>query len=424
MSDLLRPSGWLLSGALLSRGTMLVAWVWTARLVAPGQYGELNLMQTAITLLSAVAGLGLALAVTRQVAASRASDPLLAGRYVGCTLLFTAVAGAGVAAVLLAAQPFFAGVFLHNRELGALIAASSGAVVFSALAAALQAALLGLEAFREAALAQWAQGFAGAVGLVVGTAAGAAQGGLIGFSIGWAVACAVCFALLAHVARAQGLRLSYRLGRPELSELTRYGAPTLLGSIVISAAMLGAQVILSHRHDGYEQVGMFSLAYRWHLAILFVPAAVAPAMLPVMTRHATREGGGDVRPLFRGTMWGMLCLAAVPALVVAVGAPLLLGLSGRFYAHHPFPLIVLAIAAVPAALNNALSNASVSIGLIRAWLLSDLVLAIVLAGVAAILAGSLQSSGVALAYLAAYIATDLALSGPLSRRLRALPAGT
>ena len=54
---------------------MLVAWVLVARTIVPAEFGKLNLMQTAITLLSGFGGFGLALAVTRQVAEARAVRP-------------------------------------------------------------------------------------------------------------------------------------------------------------------------------------------------------------------------------------------------------------------------------------------------------------------------------------------------------------
>ena len=77
---------------------------------------------------------------------------------------------------------------------------------------------------------------------------------------------------------------------------------------------------------------------------------------------------------------------------------------------------------MPAALNAVLSTTSVSLGAIRAWLFSDIVLAAVLIGAAALLVGGSHATGLALAYLAAYVATDLALGAPLSKRLRTAAA--
>jgi O-antigen/teichoic acid export membrane protein len=295
-------------------------------------------------------------------------------------------------------------------------------VAFYALTLAIQAALMGLESFKGVALSQLVQGTAAGAGLVLGASEHGALGALIGFSVGQALAAAAAFLLLHHALAARSLAVSYRLERAVLRPLWRLGVPTFIAFVTVSSAILAGQVLLSHQHRGYEQVAIFTAAYRWHLAILFVPAAVAPLLVPVMTRLAAAARGPRLRSLFQRSVAGTLLLAAVPALVVALAAPLVLGLSGDFYAHHSLPLVLLAAAAIPAALNNVLSGTSVSLGAVRAWLVSDVVLALVLVGAGALLIASMQASGLALAYLGAYVATDAVLAVPLVRRLR--PAGT
>jgi O-antigen/teichoic acid export membrane protein len=423
---LIRSSGWLLFGSALARAATLGASVVVARIVAPAEFGQLTLMQTSVLLLGGLAGLGLSLAITRQVAEARTSDPNLAGRYLGSALALTVLGAAVVTGILLAGQTLFAGLLLGDRDLTALITAGAGAVAFTALNAAIQAALLGLESFRRVSASQWLQGVGTALGLIVGAAVNGVTGSLVGLTLGQAVSAAVSFALLRRATMAAGVPLSYRLERDKLRRLWRIGLPTFAAFLAVASSLLAGQVILSHQADGYEEVGLFAISYRWHLAILFVPAAMVPALVPVITRLNARARH-ELPSLFRDSLQATLLLLAMPALVIAVASPLLLGLSGEFYGDHPLPLILLAVAAVPAGLNNVLSSTSVGLGAMRAWLVSDVVLAAVLVGTAAVLVGGLGATGLALAYLAGYTATDLALAGPLAKRLRAArrqsPAG-
>jgi O-antigen/teichoic acid export membrane protein len=147
-------------------------------------------------------------------------------------------------------------------------------------------------------------------------------------------------------------------------------------------------------------------------------------LVPVMTRLHVTDRGRELASIFRGTMWGTFALAGIAAAVIAAVAPLILGLSGHFYAAHALPLIVLAAASIPAALNNVLSSTSVSLGAMKEWLVSDLALAAVLLGTAAALVGSIGATGLAVAYLAGMVATDLVLALPLGRRLRASTLAT
>jgi O-antigen/teichoic acid export membrane protein len=397
----------------------LAASVVVARIVAPAEFGQLTLMQTAVTLFSGLAGLGLVLAITRQVAEARASDRELAGRYLGSALVLTVVGSVIVTGVFLAGRTFFAGVLLNDSDLTAFIVAGGGAIAFTAFNAAIQAALLGLESFRWVSVSQWVQGIASALGLVLGAVADDVTGALIGLSLGQALAAAASSVLMRREAAAQGVPLSFRLERDKLRSLWRIGLPTFAAFLAVAASLLAGQVILSHQADGYEEVGLFAIAYRWHLVALFVPASMVPALIPLMTRLNAKGRLDQLTSVFRDSMLATTMLVALPALIIALASPLLLGLSGGFYADHPLPLIILALASIPTALNNVLSGTAVGLGAMRAWLVSDIVLGVVLVGAAAALVGALGATGLALAYLAAYVATDLALAGPLAKRLRA-----
>lgn len=415
---MVRASGWVLLGAAVGRVATLIASLLVARMVAPDDFGKLTLMLTAITLLSGLAGMGLGLAATRQVAEARAARPDDAARYLGSVLVLTVAGGVAVSVALLLESNLFAGAILGDDRLGGLVTASAGAVAFLALNLAVQACLTGFESFRLLAFAQWLQGLATAAGLLLGADANDATGALVGFSAGQGLGAVVGILLLRRETQRQGMAMSYGLERRVLRRLWGFGLPTFIAFLVVSGALLAGQVILSHEANGYAQVAIFSLAYRWHLAIVFLPASMAPVLVPLMTRLGADARVERVSAIFRGTMWSTLALTAVPAAVTAALAPTLLGLSGRFYADHALPLVILAAAAIPAALNNVLSSTAVSFGAMREWLFSDVILGLVLVGCAAVLVGGSQATGLAVAYLAAYAATDLALIGPLRTRLR------
>jgi O-antigen/teichoic acid export membrane protein len=402
----------------VSRGGTLLASVLVARLIVPEQFGRLTLVLSAVTLLAGFAGLGLTLALTRQVAEAKTAQPHVAGRYIGSVIALTAAAGLAMTVAILLGRAPIAQALLQNRAFSSLIAASAAAVLFTALNSTIQGALTGLEAFRRLAAAQWIQGLGTAAGLIIGAGAGGASGAMIGFSIGQCGAAGCSLELLRRNASAQGVAVGYAARREEVGHLFRYGIPAFVAFITVSCAIFGGQFLLSRQPSGYAAVALFSLAYRWQLVILFVPACIAPVLVPVMTRLHVADRGRELVSIFRGTMWGTFALAGVAAAVIAAAAPLVLGFSGDFYSRHPVPLMILAAASIPAALNNVLSSTSVSLGAMREWLVSDVVLATVLLGTAAALVGGIGASGLAVAYLAGMVATDLMLAWPLSRRLR------
>jgi O-antigen/teichoic acid export membrane protein len=416
---LLRSSGWVLMGAVVARGSTLVASIVVARIISPSDFGKMTVMLTAVTLMSGIAGLGLGLAIARQVAESRAARPDSAGRYVGSAITLALTGGIVVVAILLLGRTLFASALLQDSRLDGLVAAAAGAVLFLALNQVIQGSFSGLESFRSYASVQWIQGIAAGTGLVAGALIDGATGALAGFSIGQALAAAVALVILRRTAAERDVVPAYRVWPRETRDLFRYGLPTFGSFLAISGALLGGQLLLSHQDDGYAQVALFSIAYRWHVAIQFVPSTMGPVLVPTIARLHAEGRVAQVASILRGSLWGTVTLAAAPAVVIAAAAPLVLGLSGSFYAHHPLPLVILALTAVLAAINNVLSSTSVGLGAMGAWFASDVVLAAFVVGGAALLVEDLRATGLAFAYLAGYAATNLVLVRPLRRRLRA-----
>lgn len=413
----MRPSGWLLLAAIVSRLSALAALLVISRTLAPSELGRLTLMQTAGLLATAAAGLGLPLAVARQVAHVREESRDAAGRYLGTAVLVTVSACAVTIAAFTVAREWVAATALGDSSLAGLVPAAVVGVAGLSLATMTQAGLSGLEAFRAVAALQGLQGVVSGAGLVAGAVTGGVRGALIGFAAGQLVAAAVGIAVLRRHATAQSIPLRVRPKRAEARSLAAFAAPAIVASIVVSLALLGGQILLRDQPDGYAHIAEFSVAYRWHLAIVFVPVALLPAAIPILTRMQRRDRQ-EARDALRFTLIAGVAMAAIPALIIAVAAPFIMGLSGDYYAARPWTLVVLAIAAVPLVLNNILSSAAISYGAVRAWLVSDIVLAVGVVALALALVPDLQAAGLAVAYLGGYLLTDIALMPAVARHAR------
>jgi O-antigen/teichoic acid export membrane protein len=413
-----RAAAVLVIGTALGRLATLAATVAVSRLVVAEQFGQLALMQTAIVLFAGLSGLGLSIAVTRQVAATRLFDPAAVGRYIGSALAISLSAGAVTTLVWLGAHGPIADAVLRSESLSNLVLASAPAIMASVATTTVQGALVGLEAFRSAALSQGIQGLGSAVGLIVGAAVADVSGALLGFGCGHAVAGALSCALLTREARRQGVRLRLGVSRPEARALGRIALPALVGSLAVLLGLFGSQLLLTAEPDGYRELAAFNIAYRWHLALVFIPVAAAPVLLSMMTRFRAGGEAGDARGIYSRHIRLTVALTAVPGVVVALAAPLILSFHGDFYERYSTPFVVLAGAAVFTAAHAVISSARSSVGAIFHWLTSDFVLAAVLVGVAAWLVGGAGATGLAVAYAAAYVATDAYLAVPVFRRLR------
>jgi O-antigen/teichoic acid export membrane protein len=245
-----------------------------------------------------------------------------------------------------------------------------------------------------------------------------------GFSIGNALAAGVSLAFLTSVCRQQAIVPSLPLDAAVWRKMLVVGGPALVAFLVVACALLVGQLVLAYQPHGYRQVAVFNVAYRWHLAILLLPGALATVLLPTMARLRAEGEDATSAALFKFNVRTVTGVSALGAVVLAAAATPLLALSGAYYSHHVAPLRVLMLAAVPGALNSVLSSASVSLGAIGAWLWSDVVLAAAFFSVAIILIPLVGATGLAIAYLTGYVATDLSLVRPVARRLRLAQART
>jgi O-antigen/teichoic acid export membrane protein len=402
---------WLLVGSAAGRALSLAGTIVAARILVPREFGQLTYIQAAITFVAGFAVLGLSVAATKSVAAARARSLSEAGELVRLSLRIVAVSGGA----------FSLGVFLLRTEVAALLgsaqladqlARGSLAVVAGATSGVAIGALNGLEAFRSVAIVSSLRSVLSSALMVSGAIWNGLTGAITGWAVGECVAAIIAAVSVVRRCRDMGAWGSTRSAAAWTS-LRAIGFSAFAANVAITLALVLGQRILSGQPSGYEHVAQFNIAYRWCLAVLFIPASIAPILLPIL---ANLRAEGDVTAfarLLRTNLWMNVALTALPAAVLIIFRKEILGLSGSAYVGQSATFVVLMIATVPIALNSVMSQAALSLDAIRAWLFSDLALAVTVVGVAWMLVPTYQSLGLAIGYAVAYLVTCGVLAIPL-----------
>ena len=277
-------AAWSLSGAVISRAISLVATLLTAAMLVPRRFGQLSLLQLVIALLTGVTVLGLRIAATKRIADARSVDPVGAGRYIGFVTLLTSSAGTGVAIACLLGGHWIARHVLLDSGLFVAVEGAAGVIAFTTVSSVQLGVLTGLEAFREVAILQGLESLITGFLTVVGILAGGLQGAMIGWMVGEALTAAASVAATRYVSRRADVPVSYRVHKSEWLILWRLGLPALVGSLFVLAATLGSQRLLAAGAHGLSAVAAFNVAYRWQLVALFVPSAMTPIFLPILSQ--------------------------------------------------------------------------------------------------------------------------------------------
>jgi O-antigen/teichoic acid export membrane protein len=407
---------WLLAGSVGGRVLSLAGTVVATRLLVPRAFGQLSYVQAVVTFVAGLAILGLNVAVTKSVAAARASSQSEAVALIGVSLRVTALSG-GVLAIGMFLFRSQVAKLLGSPELADQLAHASIAVAAGAIFAVAIGALNGVESFRPVAVVGSIRSVLASSLMVSGAAVDGLAGAVVGWAIGECVAAAV--AVITLVRRHPGLdaRRALREHAATWRSLRRIALPAFAASVAVTLALVLGQRLLTDQPFGYQAVARFNIAYRWSLAVLFIPASIAPILLPLLANlRAVGAVTGFLR-LFRTNLWLAMILTALPAAGLIALRDEVLGLSGSTYAAEPATFVVMMIATVPIAINSVMSQAALSLDAVAAWLLSDLALAVSLAGVAWLLVPRHLSLGLAIGYGFGYLVTCAVLAVPLRRHV-------
>lgn len=410
--DLLRLAasgvGWSLAAATAARGFAVFAALAAASILGPDAFGRVVTGQSTLGLFATAAGLGLGTAVSRRIAVTRRDDPRAAAEAASFGVCVTLALGALLAALLFLTGSLAADIFsVPHFEIE--LRRGVGIVIFSASSATAIAALTAFGSFRFVFLATAASAFFDAALLAVGALSGGSGGALLGLSLAELVGFVLALVLLQHVLSSQGTRLTLQLHIP--LETAGIAGSAFVAGIWIQASLWAANLLLV-RAGGTEEASYFALAYRWHLVSMFVPAAVAPIALPILTSAATASNS-SFRRILRFALFAAPASVLLPVAAILLLAPWLATLTGLTYGPAASAISILALAAFPSALNNVLSVAALSRRKVTAWLLSDLTLGAAVLGTALISVPSFGAAGLAFAYLAGMALTCLVLAGPV-----------
>ncbi|MGE3327743.1 MAG: hypothetical protein AB7N61_20325 [Acidimicrobiia bacterium] len=196
----------------------------------------------------------------------------------------------------------------------------------------------------------------------------------------------------------------------EALKLRRFAGIAYLDSILVSFALWGSQAAIGARST-LSEFAVFTVAQRWAQVALFVPAAVAPMVLPAMTRATLSADRTAMRRVLIKSGLLVISTSVIPAIGIVGLAPKIMSIAGNEYAPHAVVLRVLAIGAIAVSLNTILSQWLVATSQLKLWLASDVALASVLIAASIAAGDSLTARTSAAIFGSAYVVSCMIAGG-------------
>ena len=333
---------WSMAGAVISRGLMLAATVLVARMLGKTVYGELGMIQSTVGMFGVFAGFGLGLTATKHVAQFRQSDPGRAGRIIALSGLFALLTGSLMALVLLIFAPWLAEHAINAPHLSGVLRIGALILFINALNGAQTGALAGFEAFKTIAYVNLFVGLISFPILVCGAYFGGLTGAVWALAINLGVNWLLNHLALRKEARRHKVPFTFRNYSRELSVLWKFSLPAALSGVVVGPVNWACAALLVNQPDGYNEMGIFSVANQWYAMLLFLPSLLGQVVLPVLSE---RLGQTDTRQSTKTLVLAikMNALLVLPlVLLVSIASPYIMNLYGAgFRSGWPTLVVVL-----------------------------------------------------------------------------------
>jgi O-antigen/teichoic acid export membrane protein len=373
---------WSACGTALSRALALLVSIVTARILGKEMFGELGIVQSTILMFGTFAAIGMGLTATKHVAQYRFTDTAHAGRIIGMSSVVSWVSGLGMALAVAALAPWIAVHTLAAPQLTGALRLGALCLLFNVVNDAQLGALSGFEAFRRRSVIQFTGGLVTFPIAIAGVYWWGLMGAIWGLALSGAILVFLNFLGLRREARLSGISISWRISSQEFKVLWEFSLPTILGSAVYVPAMWLANTIIVNQPHGYAEMGVFSAADRWRMAIMFFPSMLGGVTLPMLS---SLRAGADSRKYFK-LLWSSvglssLCSLLVAALVAAL-APWIMAGYGAGFAIGKGVLVLLCAVAVIAATSWIIGQSIVSEGRMWFMLILNLIWGSVLVGCA------------------------------------------
>lgn len=360
-------AGWSMVGSLAWKGFAAVANILLARILGPQGVGELGIIRSTAATFEVFAGLRLGATATRYVAEHRSTDPARAAKVLRLSLLATLVLCGTATLAMAGFAPWLARHALDHPDLAGLLVIGAVMIFVNVYGRVQELALAGFERFRAIAGVNAWRGLGNLLICVPLAYFFGVTGALVGLIVVAAVVMGRYALLLRRETAQAGFPRRVPLSgvRTELPMLWNFALPGFLATVIMAATLWAARAVLVRQDGGFVELGLFEAAQHLRFPIAFLPAMLAPVVLPLLARA---HGAGADRD-FRATMGLQLrtvILINLPIAIALIGfaEPLSHLFGDAFAGLAP----VIALAAIPAflySINTSVTRAFDGVG--RRW---------------------------------------------------------
>ena len=346
---------WNSIGAVVSRGSLLLANILVARIVGLTPFGEFLIVTSAILSVSVLADLGLGLTATKYIAEYQKASP----EKIGSLLVFL------VLAVLLSGLSIGSGLFFYANEVAAyldapqlehLIKISSLLPLFLAGSSLGAGLIAGLEQFKQLASINIVMGVSNLVVICIGASLAGIEGVLWANLILSILNVILVVYILGECLKGFGVVLKPRFLKYEFKKIISFTLPALLIGLTYGPATFYCNALLVKADNGFEQMAILGASMQWFAVALFFPASLAAVVLPVSSSLAASYSNDLFRAMVIKVIKFSFLLSMPPLILISIFSTRIMGLYGDGFSEGGDVLMVTIVSVVFVSMQMSIGN--------------------------------------------------------------------
>ena len=366
LSRLSKGMFWSICGTLISRGLILVASFFIARILGKTCFGEFGMIQATMGMFGILGGTGLGLTATKYVAEFRQTDPEKTGRIIILTEIVAIFAGGLMALGLIIFAQWLAENTINAPQLAGSLRIGSLVTFLSALNGAQIGALSGFEAFKTIAYVNFFVGLVSFPILVLGTYFGGLDGAI------WALAINLCFnVMFNHIAlkkerRMYKVPINFKKCSQEISILWKFSFPAVLSTSLVVPVNWLCATFLVNQIDGYEEMGIFNAANQWYTMLMILPSLLGNVILPILSEQIGQKSIKQSKKTIKFAIKANSIFVLPSVIIISIASPYIMGLYGDSFRDGGPTLIIVILTTVFVAIQTPVGQIIASSG--KMWI--------------------------------------------------------
>ncbi len=356
---------WSLLGAAMQNGADLIASYPLAHILGPEEWGAFGLVQRTLATFGLLTAAGFQTTLTKYVAELRDTDPAKAGRIIGLVGMLTLIISTLSALLLIVFSKPLATALFQKPQIAPMLAASALALLFTGYNGAQQGALAGMESFRSIATLGLIRAVLAIPILIIGARLYGISGAVYGLGVVAVLLAAINQWIIRVESKRRGLNVQFIWDKADAKLIAGFAGPGVLTSFWFTACPWIACSYLTRQPDGLREMGIYSSADRWRLLLLFVPVVLGRPFLSILSNLKSQNSVKSFRKVLRTNLLMSSGVNLLAALVVIVGADVIMRGYGSGFQEGKLVLILLAASTIVSAPTSVLGSALQS--MTRQW---------------------------------------------------------